>query len=145
MSREIKFRAWHKENKQMVCPDNILIDGDWIRIDFEDNAYPDGSASWYMDNEDGNEIMQYTGLKDKNGEEIYEGDIVKWDDRSNGKYWRVAIVKINPDIQFETFHCKTIPNSESTHTYHYGSFIYTDTENHLEVIGNIYENPKLLK
>ena len=90
-------------------------------------------------------ILEGTGLNDVNGKEIFEGDIVKWDDCSEGKYWRVAIVVTKPDLRFECFDCPEIKNS-SAHgrVFKFGSFIYTDTHNHLHVIGNRFENPELL-
>ena len=91
-------------------------------------------------------IGQYTGLKDKNGKKIFDGDIIKWDDDSNGKYWRVAVVKISPDLQFECFDCPLIKNSSAHgHVFHFGNFIYQDTEKWIEIIGNLNDNPELLR
>ena len=63
MSREIKFRAWNGE--EMISPDYITRDGYGY---WKENSIPTRSK----------ELMQYTGLKDKNGKEIYEGDIVEF-------------------------------------------------------------------
>ncbi len=92
-------------------------------------------------------VGQGSGRSDKAGNEIFEGDIVKWDDGSDGRYWRVAIVKFDEgnSLCFECFACPAVENTSCHgHTFEYGSFIYTDTENHLEIIGNIHLNPELL-
>jgi len=92
-------------------------------------------------------VGQGSSRMDKAGNEIFEGDIVKWDDGSNGRYWRVAIVKFDEgnSLCFECFDCPAVENTSAHgHTFEYGSFIYTDTENHLEIIGNIHLNPELL-
>lgn len=90
--------------------------------------------------------MQFTWLRDKNGQEIYKGDIIKRDDRSNGRYWRFAVVELNPDIQFNCSLIKEVDwiKNYSDYTFHYWQFAYKDTENHLTIIGNIYENPELI-
>lgn len=89
-------------------------------------------------------IGQYTGLKDKNGTKIFENDIVKWGHVAGGLEipLRIARVDLFPSLQFEI-----IQNRKQffKRTFEYGSFMYQNTEKYLEVIGNIHNNPELLK
>jgi len=109
--REIKFRAWDKEKKE------------WVYFGLNEvygmgQDLPNGYAKIDFD-----KLMQYTGLKDKNGKEIYEGDIV------------TDAVGDKREIIFEDgwFCCKYPDGSR-----------YCPTESNRAVIGNIYENQELL-
>ena len=69
-NREVKFRAWHKEWKTLSQV--IAIDWDKGQVQLEDEI---GNCDWVSLNDV--VLMQYTGLKDKNGVEIYEGDTIR--------------------------------------------------------------------
>ena len=121
--REIKFRAWDKKYNEMI-PDLICFykDGGISHNNhFNSDISPFRGYMWDSRNL---EVMQYTGLKDKNGKEIYEGDIVK------GNYLKgIGVVEWNDKFcKFDISHKMNITPSDEC-----------------EVIGNIYENPELLK
>jgi len=124
--RQIKFRAWDKREKGMIqnihtCYDGMTCDKN-VRVRFD--SFPTDEI--YKDEV---EIMQFTGLKDKNDKEIYEGDIVKF----NRKTPYLAVIN-NPDG--DCFRVKY--NGLNT-------LILGDDLKVMEVIGNIYENPELIK
>ena len=110
-----------------------------IRLDEESEGY-DGDFKVGEDIE----LMEFSGLTDKNKVEIYEGDIVRWSDgdwKGEGNP-RIAEVRFDPELCFFAFN---VDKESGGHKFGFSNFIYTDTEKHLEVIGNVYENPELLK
>lgn len=131
--RPIKFRAW--TGKKIISWD-VLKNLKTIML----SLILEGLHRDYIP-------MQSTWLLDKNSKEIYEGDIVKRDDKSQGKWWRFAVVEIDPDIQFNCSPIKEVDGikNSSNYTFRYWQFAYKDTENHLTIIGNIYENSEIIE
>jgi uncharacterized phage protein (TIGR01671 family) len=132
--REIKFRAWDEYKKELISSEKIGTEK--TGFDETGNFYIgryDCNEDWYDDII----IMQFTGLKDKKGKEIYEGDIVCVETRYNK-----SIIKHKGFIKFEEatfiFACDEVAD-------HYMTFIELFGEWDIEVIGNIYEHSELLK
>ena len=97
MNREIKFRIWDDTPiedgfKGLMINHEYAIESSYLN-DALKGKYP---------------IMQYIGRKDKHNKEIYEEDIVRWDDMSKGEKWRVAVVELFPSLQFRIVKIKRI-------------------------------------
>ena len=133
-----KFRAWDKDKKWMVYDVQDAYDGLWSeRNSDEINDYYSYVCTFqsFTDEERFN-FMQYTGLNDKNGKEIYEGDIVK---DSNS---RVAYVTF---LQQEMGYVLVYHNNDTRLLGHRNTGSSYDIDFNIEVIGNIYENTELLE
>ncbi len=124
MNREIRFRAWDNDFKVMH---HFLEKSHLLPV-----SQP---LHTYLNNERF-EVMQYTGIKDRNGKEIFEGDVVK---DSEQTYIVRFGEQIEVDIEFIGFYFEHIYDK----TFN-GAFSSFDS-NVLEIIGNIYDNPELTK
>lgn len=129
--REMKFRAWSKTKGKMIyaaeakhSSDLLAIGLHGLPIAVDRDSFQDGAVvGWNIDH--CVTLMQYTGLKDKNGREIYEGDIL-----SLGK--RVGVVQWYTSVENGAgFFIST--NSERDYKVHHA----------WTVIGNIYQNPEM--
>lgn len=114
--REIKFRGWYGKDKGMLEPQ---FNG------FINNIFATEAGIY----------MQYTGLKDVNGKEVFEGDIVTHED---GEYWFVAVVEW---MEYE-FCFRIIKPFEDIYDF---DDWYENGTLDVQVVGNIHDNPELLE
>lgn len=133
MNRQIKFRAW--DGEQML--QNVGIHPHLMMVltddDYLYNEGDEGSVILSVMNT-AYKIMQFTGLTDKNGKEIYEGDIVEvWGGEQAQGFWEISIRG-----QFvSSYNSFLIKDKKDVH---YDPSMFDAT---IQIIGNIYENPEL--
>jgi hypothetical protein len=126
MGREIKFRAKVMNSKNWIYRQPFHIRGTWYMY----------SSLWEMVPIEHKTIGQYTGLKDKNGKEIYEGDILETD----LSFPYVVVVFRNGAFMYQCH-----DSGEDFYDYMAPAAKEAKMDHFLEVIGNIYENPELLE
>ena len=134
--RDIKFRAYIRDKNPRVPSEiNKIVEVKSLHLGSK-KAIIGYSGGNYSIKFDEIELMQYTGLKDKNGKEIYEGDIVKFRFKDDREEFPDLIGYIEYQTTFTAF---IIMSNQ-------GSFKIDITEiKFIEVIGNIYKNPELLE
>lgn len=149
--RELKFRAWHENKKIMFSPNKMGAE--------QLTLSPDGRGfiNVHSNSTEKSEYyphlipMQYTGIKDKNGKEIYEEDILEHNDDDcydNGKYSSVSFYRgvFHVSIRYDFM---PIPLFDGPFVYKPNVKLYEKEKyNWLEewkIAGNIYETPELLK
>lgn len=111
--REIKFRAWDRVNNKFLSEEDIMIDANGQLLHNEA----------CMRKNDDYELMQYTGLTDKNGNEIYEGDILKTREGVGTVYYEAPSFSVTNEYQQ----------------------VFSACHHDFEIIGNIHENLELLE
>ena len=119
--REIKFRAWDSVQEVMLPVENIDFRNDLITLNEDDNSLTDTFEMITL--------MQYTGVKDYTGREIYEGDL--YEDKEN-MLWQIKFIDgvfILTNVDIPAYHYVTILNKRDTFKH----------------VGNIYENKDLLE
>ena len=128
--REIKFRAWDSERKRMSLP----FKPDGFTIFFTDDTIP----FQFLSDTNRFKIMQYVEFSDKNGKEIYEGDILRttvifaWDLYLDNDIEETEVITTVVEYQPPKFTQRRVDDG----------LLYTFDMEDFEVIGNIYENPE---
>lgn len=133
MGREIEYRLWDPAKKIMLeCYELIFVQGG---IKVSDGCTTQG---WAKVNDTFKEkltpslvLLEYTGLKDKNGKKIYEGDICR-----DSMGWVFEVLWDNENARF--IGCQSKPRGD---TY----ICYVGRVPFVEIIGNIYENPEIIE
>lgn len=124
-----KFRAWTEEGKVMYY-DVYPFKDDTLLLSYDEIAFDEVPASDFI-------LMQSTGLKDKNGKEIYEGDIVKYKAGCN-----TFTEEVTYDKNFAGF---GVRDANADIIFTFWELAEDIDLISLEVVGNKYENPELLK
>ena len=128
-----KFRAWDVHEKKMFTNDQLIIWNGNVYANDNSELNVNNLKGWSIDEK---YLMQSTGLKDKNGKEIFEGDIVKYKAGCNTFTEEVAY-----DKNFAGF---GVRDANANIIFSFGELAEDIDLNSLEVVGSIYENQELL-
>lgn len=138
--RELKFRAWDKDEGSMVLFSDVHSEGVCLMLSFEGNLLDMAYERCDLEGpvNERYELMQHTGLKDDFDNDIYEGDILRICDYNNdpeiGKY----VVVYCAGNDYPAFDLKPYLSEELN------GLSYAKAECRIAVIGNVYEHPHLI-
>lgn len=121
MKREIKFRAYVRDEGRLLNVNLIDFDNEYVRVWDE---YGEDEEEWLFKD---CELMQYTGLKDMNGRDIYEGDVVEFE---------VSLIRTKAEVKYSRNQFIVSMNSVMPRSLD----LYL-----VKIIGNKFENPELLE
>lgn len=123
--KELKIKAWLKKEKKMVSIIGIDLNYEYIRYTEDDNLFNENYKTAEFKNI---ELLQFTGLKDNGGQELYEADVIKFNDGIDDIYGLISY-----DDEDGTYRV-----SYENITEH-----LSEREGDFEIVGNIFENPDL--
>ena len=123
--KEFKMKAWLKKEKKMVAIIGIDFNYEYIRYTEDDNLFNENYKTAEFKNI---ELLQFTGLKDNGGQELYEADVIKFNDGIDDIYGLISY-----DDEDGTYRV-----SYENITEH-----LLEREGDFEIVGNIFENPDL--
>lgn len=123
--KEFKMKAWLKKEKKMVAIIGIDFSYEYIRYTEDDNLFnPDYKVAEFKDIE----LLQFSGAKSKAGQEVYEADVIKFNDGIDDIY---GLISYNDE---DAVYCVSYENVTEHLLNMAGDF---------EIVGNIFENPDL--
>lgn len=146
--KDIRFRAWHKDKERMYTVVELDFHGNLVLLDYYFVNTPYGVVQEipFWEPVDEVELMMFTGLQDKHGKDIYEGDIVSYTEYEgdivsyteiDGYSWETN--RKSRDLVTEI----TVSIKTEFEEYYGGEDTQISYEN-IEIIGNKYENPELV-
>ncbi|WP_185434383.1 YopX family protein [Listeria booriae] len=147
--RPIKFRAWDEAEKRWLNIDEFFIfyDGTIFLVTWLDDSVYDDAVTLGRAGEN-IKLVQYTGLKDKNGKKVFEGDILRVTEMSEGyKSAELEVKEFKAPVVFDDYGWILYDKEDTGYplvildrTF---DSIGTDTE--IEILGNLYDSPELLE